>query len=244
MCGIPLAAPGTIGLLCVPCDTVRKRRLDGTRTPEQRQAERQRRAERKGLPYTPGVKPWEAPRVRYGLARVRPDQFAEKRWRAIEDANARQAWRWWKAHAPAWWRAAAAACRREVERQDDRENWRRAKHRKRLRARDAIHRSLNVHGFEKLYEQTERCAYCLCRLTRKAAGSARPSDATIDHIIPISRGGAHASDNLAVVCYRCNSTKHASTPAEWFDRTGSSSAARAVRLYRRHYGDERQSVLL
>lgn len=38
---------------------------------------------------------------------------------------------------------------------------------------------------------------------------------TIDHILPISRGGAHDVDNLQALCGSCNSSKGAKTMEEW-----------------------------
>ena len=38
---------------------------------------------------------------------------------------------------------------------------------------------------------------------------------TIDHVLPISRGGDHSMANLVVACKPCNSQKQASTPEEW-----------------------------
>lgn len=47
------------------------------------------------------------------------------------------------------------------------------------------------------------CEYCL-------AQSRYASDPfTIDHILPISRGGSNASENLAFSCSGCNGRKHA-----------------------------------
>lgn len=47
-----------------------------------------------------------------------------------------------------------------------------------------------------------RCAYCL-----------GPAE-TIDHVMPRSRGGRHAWDNVVAACAKCNHTKGARTPAE------------------------------
>lgn len=38
---------------------------------------------------------------------------------------------------------------------------------------------------------------------------------TLDHVIPQSRGGSHAAENLVLACRSCNSSKGAKTPGEW-----------------------------
>ena len=48
------------------------------------------------------------------------------------------------------------------------------------------------------------CAYCW----RKCA-------ATIDHVVPISRGGLDAPDNVVPACRRCNCSKGAKLLSEW-----------------------------
>ena len=48
----------------------------------------------------------------------------------------------------------------------------------------------------------ERCAYC--------AGRAD----TVDHVVPRSRSGPHAWENVVAACARCNHTKGDKTPAE------------------------------
>jgi len=48
------------------------------------------------------------------------------------------------------------------------------------------------------------CAYC---------GSFK--DLTIDHILPISRGGQHTFSNLCCCCRKCNEEKGNRTPQEW-----------------------------
>lgn len=46
----------------------------------------------------------------------------------------------------------------------------------------------------------QRCAYCL-----------RPGKLTQDHIVPLSRGGAHAIHNIVPACHTCNVRKSART---------------------------------
>jgi hypothetical protein len=52
-----------------------------------------------------------------------------------------------------------------------------------------------------------KCVYC---------GSTK--DLTLDHVIPVSRGGAGNHENLATCCKSCNSSKGARTPEEWKGR--------------------------
>jgi 5-methylcytosine-specific restriction endonuclease McrA len=53
-----------------------------------------------------------------------------------------------------------------------------------------------------------RCVWC-GRNTTKAARHA-------DHLIPLSRGGAHAAYNLRVACSTCNLSRRNRLPDEWF----------------------------
>ena len=53
-----------------------------------------------------------------------------------------------------------------------------------------------------------RCAYCH-----------EEKPLTQDHIIPISKGGAHTRDNIAPACRSCNSSKHNRDLLEWLART-------------------------
>ena len=56
--------------------------------------------------------------------------------------------------------------------------------------------------FKKLY--TSNCFYCKSQ-----------NEITIDHIIPISRGGTHGIGNLVSCCKSCNSSKNNKTIMEW-----------------------------
>lgn len=48
------------------------------------------------------------------------------------------------------------------------------------------------------------CAYC-------REGNAK----TMDHVIPLSRGGKHEAANLLPACAGCNFSKHNKTLEEW-----------------------------
>jgi 5-methylcytosine-specific restriction endonuclease McrA len=50
---------------------------------------------------------------------------------------------------------------------------------------------------------TPICPYCCELMTQDST--------TLDHIVPIAKGGTHTADNLAAVCRRCNQAKHASS---------------------------------
>jgi 5-methylcytosine-specific restriction endonuclease McrA len=48
-----------------------------------------------------------------------------------------------------------------------------------------------------------RCAYC-------GAGAT-----TLDHLVPLARGGDHSAENTAPACLSCNASKRRLTPLEW-----------------------------
>jgi hypothetical protein len=50
------------------------------------------------------------------------------------------------------------------------------------------------------------CQYCSCKLDS--------TNATIDHILPRSRGGKHKWDNVVACCLKCNRKKGDRTPSE------------------------------
>jgi len=59
----------------------------------------------------------------------------------------------------------------------------------------------------KLEEYNYRCAYCGCELNSDTI--------TIDHQIPLFRGGTNYIDNLVPACRSCNSKKHTKTAEEF-----------------------------
>lgn len=71
------------------------------------------------------------------------------------------------------------------------------------RAAPGIPRHERVKLLTKWKRQGRRCAYCWT-----------PAD-TIDHVIPLVRGGNNYEGNLIPACRRCNSSKNARTVTEW-----------------------------
>ena len=58
---------------------------------------------------------------------------------------------------------------------------------------------------QEVWERDGRvCVYC---------GSTE--DLTLDHIVPLSKGGAHSPDNLCIACRSCNSSKGAKRLIGW-----------------------------
>lgn len=51
------------------------------------------------------------------------------------------------------------------------------------------------------------CTYCPVEIIETAFD--------IDHVVPLSKGGADDEDNLVAACPRCNRSKGAKTLAEW-----------------------------
>lgn len=64
--------------------------------------------------------------------------------------------------------------------------------------------------------QGDDCAYCGVEMDFNVRGRiSPPRKATIDHIVPIARGGGHVPENVTLCCSRCNSSKGSKTLEEW-----------------------------
>ena len=57
-----------------------------------------------------------------------------------------------------------------------------------------------------LRRDNNTCQYCSCHLNK--------NNATIDHVLPRSRGGKHKWDNVVSCCLKCNRKKGNRTPSE------------------------------
>ncbi len=71
---------------------------------------------------------------------------------------------------------------------------------------------------KRLKKQDGVCAYCGVALVLEMPtkfNSRKVRVATLDHVIPISRGGAHHWENTAAACKPCNQAKGAQTEDEF-----------------------------
>lgn len=58
----------------------------------------------------------------------------------------------------------------------------------------------------KVYDRDKwKCCECGCKVVRSV--EYKPNQATIDHVIPMSKGGAHTYSNVVTMCMSCNSIK-------------------------------------
>ncbi len=68
-------------------------------------------------------------------------------------------------------------------------------------------RDLRVSQWWKTRRSAGRCHYC--------DASVPPRELTMDHIVPIVRGGFTEKGNVAPCCKDCNSAKRDLLPVEW-----------------------------
>jgi len=82
----------------------------------------------------------------------------------------------------------------------------------RLVRRGALHRAGRPQRDHlALLETHPECVYCEARFDPASSTRCR----TIDHVLPLVRGGTNASDNLVPACKTCNSSKNKRTVEEW-----------------------------
>lgn len=64
------------------------------------------------------------------------------------------------------------------------------------------------------------CCYCgvlMDFVPRKRGEGISPRRATLEHVIPISRGGTHTFDNASLACHSCNTSKNNKPLLEWLE---------------------------
>lgn len=75
-------------------------------------------------------------------------------------------------------------------------------HKRRIRLLNSKSYKLSKSDMKRLYGSS--CAYC-----------GASEDITLDHVIPLKRGGTHGIGNIVAACRTCNSSKGAKLLVEW-----------------------------
>lgn len=69
----------------------------------------------------------------------------------------------------------------------------------------------------------DQCRYCgveMSFIRRKRGDGIARNRATLEHILPLSRGGSHTFDNTVLACHHCNVSKNKKTTEEWAEARG------------------------
>jgi 5-methylcytosine-specific restriction endonuclease McrA len=91
------------------------------------------------------------------------------------------------------------------------------------RVLDASDGTLTQEVIGKMFAKAVSCPYCGVDLT---AGNK-----SLDHIVPLSRGGAHSRRNVVICCWECNQRKQALPFPRWFSQLVPAYRKNAARLY-------------
>lgn len=73
--------------------------------------------------------------------------------------------------------------------------------------------TVTVKVLSEMLRKTEHCDHCGVRMTQDYPVT--PSNKTIDHDVPLSRGGEHTLSNITIMCLGCNSSKQTRTLEEF-----------------------------
>jgi 5-methylcytosine-specific restriction endonuclease McrA len=79
--------------------------------------------------------------------------------------------------------------------------------------------------FGPLYTERKRCPYCSTKLSFV--------NRVLDHMDPVSKGGAHSASNITVCCIPCNTRKGHKTFAHWLSLLNEQHRQRASKMYER-----------
>lgn len=103
----------------------------------------------------------------------------------------------------------------------------RSKTNKLKRKKQQIH-ALTTREAQAVYAERSSCLYCGCRL---AIG-----EKVLDHMDPLSKGGAHDASNLVVACKKCNTRKAAKEFVKWLPLIAEGRRKLVADWYARKHG--------
>jgi len=76
-----------------------------------------------------------------------------------------------------------------------------------IRRQRAVARELRKTRWWQQKTSSGKCYYCGKKVAYK--------NITMDHVVPLGRGGKSTKDNLVPSCKRCNTAKKSMLPLEW-----------------------------
>lgn len=88
-----------------------------------------------------------------------------------------------------------------------------------------------------ILKQAAHCLYC-------GAAFGLAFKATLDHLIPIKKGGTHSAANVVVCCLACNSKKGSLDYLDWIERLSEPYRTKATRAWRKLRGGPPQQQVL
>ena len=195
---------------------------------EQHRLENMRRAESKGLEYVPMA-------VRQALAypgqKARNARIAFRQF--IGGSSDEEVKCWYAATGKPWLNPRMTAAEKDkVRHQFDSEYHikRRLYYRDRKTQRRFSIKATNDGTLSpQIIKQATHCLYCgtAFSLTCKA---------TLDHLIPIKKGGSHSAVNVVVCCLTCNSRKGSLDYLDWTESLSEPHRTKAVRAWRKLRG--------
>ena len=134
-------------------------------------------------------------------SRIVPADYSDATWRTLEVKNAHDAWTWWLAHAPAWWLDARERWRREMQLGW----WLASTHRRRAADLGSPVGDVDGRAMTAMMTKATCCHWCGEAMTRDIySGVTKWTDATYDHVVPLSEGGAHSIENIVIAHAGCN----------------------------------------
>jgi 5-methylcytosine-specific restriction endonuclease McrA len=84
-----------------------------------------------------------------------------------------------------------------------------SKQARRGRERSQSDGTLTTDVVQAMFAAAELCAHCGCSLTfKRGRRTYLPTDATLDHVVPLSKGGLHGISNVVIACAGCNFGRH------------------------------------
>lgn len=102
--------------------------------------------------------------------------------------------------------------------------------------------SITPNFIKDIFNKANSCPYCSKKLLDVTNN--RADTKTLDHLIPISKGGLHSQYNVVVCCHSCNCKKRNSSFPDWLKKLDEPYRTHAEKLYIKQYGIVPEQLVL